>query len=57
MDPAQGSNEFIADLSAERAWLHEAKMVGIGGLSPAHETRLLGDEAEMLFIAVATRLG
>jgi hypothetical protein len=31
--------------------------VGIGRLSPTHETRLLGDEAEMLLIAVATRLG
>ena len=56
MDPAQGSNEFIADLSPKRARLHETKMVGIGGLSPAHKTRLLGDEAKMLPIAVATRL-
>jgi hypothetical protein len=43
-------------LSAERARLHEAKMVGIGGLSPAHQTRLLGDETEVLLVAVATRL-
>jgi hypothetical protein len=32
-------------------------VVGIGGLSPAHETRLLGDEAEMLLVAVPPRLG
>jgi hypothetical protein len=31
-------------------------MVGIGGLSSTYEARLLGDEAEMLLIAVATRL-
>jgi hypothetical protein len=57
MDPTQGDNEFVADLSAERARLHEAKMVGIGGLSPAHEACLLGDDSEMLLIAVTRRLG
>ena len=57
MDSAQRSNEFVAHFSAERSRLREAKMVGIGRLSPTHETRLLGDEAEMLLIAVATRLG
>src|SRR5258708_6015177 len=35
--------------------VHEAKMVGIGGFSPPHQTRLLGDEAEMRRIAVARR--
>ena len=57
MDSAQRSNEFVAHFSAERSRLHEAKMVGIGRLSPTHETRLLGDEAEMLLIAVTWRLG
>jgi hypothetical protein len=56
MDAAQGDSEFVAHLSAERARLHEAKMVGFRGLSPAHQTRLLGEEAEMLLVAVATRL-
>ena len=55
MDAAQRDREFVADLSAERARLHEAKMVRIGGLSPAYEARLLGDDSEMLLIAVATR--
>jgi hypothetical protein len=57
MDPAQRDGEFIAHFSAEPPRLHEAKMVGIAGFSPAYETGLLGDEAEMLLVAVATRLG
>ena len=57
MDSAQRDSEFVANFSAERPRLHEAKMVGIGGLSPTYETPLLGDEAEMLLVAVATRLG
>ena len=56
MDPAQGDNEFVAHFSAERPWLHEPKMVGIGGLPPTYETSLLGDEVEMLLIAVTGRL-
>src|SRR5260370_12837054 len=57
MDPAQGGNEFVAHLPTECTRLHEAQVVGIGWLSPAHETGLLGDEPEMLFIAIATRPG
>ena len=57
MDPAQGGNEFVAHLPAECTRLHEAQVMGIGRFSPAHETRLLGDEPEMLFVAIATRLG
>jgi hypothetical protein len=56
MGPAQGDSEFVAHFSAERARLHEAKMVGIGGLSSTYETGVFGDEAEVLLIAVATRL-
>ena len=57
MGPAQGDSEFVAHFSAERPRLHEAKMVGIGGLSPTHETRMLGHETEMLLIAIASRFG
>src|SRR5215510_16100589 len=46
MGPAQGDNEFIAHFSTERPRLHEAKMVGIAGLSSAYETGLLGDKSE-----------
>ena len=55
MDSAQRSNEFVAHFSAERSRLHEAKMVGIGGLSPTYEAGLLGDESEMLLVAVPFR--
>ena len=57
MDSAQGGNEFVAHLPAECTRLHKAQVVGIGRFSSAQETRLLGDEPEMLFVAIATRLG
>ena len=56
MGPAQGDSEFVAHFSAERPRLHEAKMVGIGGLSSTYETCLSGDKSEMLFVSVASRL-
>ena len=56
MGAAQGNSEFVAHLAAECSRLSEAEVVSIARFSPAHETRLLGDEAEMLLIAVATRL-
>src|SRR5260370_39324630 len=55
MGPAQGDSEFVAHFSAERPRLHEAKMVGIGGLSSTYETGLLGEQAESLLIEVARR--
>ena len=57
MNSAQRGDKFVAHFSTERTWLHEAKMVGIGRPSPTHQTCLLGDEAKMLLIAVATRFG
>ncbi len=57
MDSAQRDSEFIAHFPAERPQLHEAKMVRIGRLSSAYEAGLLSDKSEMLFVAVATRLG
>ena len=57
MDSAQGGNEFVTHLPAECTRLHEAQVMGIGRFSPAHETCLLGDEPQMLFVAIATRLG
>ncbi len=57
MDAAQRSNEFVAHLPTECTRLHEAQVVGIGRFSSAHETRLLGDEPQMLFVAIATWLG
>ena len=57
MGPAQGHSEFVAHFSAERPRLHEAKMVGIGWLSPTYEAGLLGDKPEMFLVSVASRLG
>ena len=57
MGSAQGDSEFVAHFSAERPRLHEAKMVGIGRLSPTYEAGALGNKSEMLLIAVASRLG
>src|SRR4051794_12696893 len=57
MNAAQGGNEFVAHLPTECTRLHEAQVVGIGRFSPAQETGLLGDEPQMLFVAIATRLG
>src|SRR5260370_27099224 len=56
MGPAQGDSEFVAHFSAERPWLHEAKMVRIGGNSPTYEAGLLRDKSEMLLVAVPSRL-
>ena len=56
MDSAQRRYELVADLRAECTRLHEAQVMGVGRFSPAHETRLLGDEPQMLFVAIATRL-
>ena len=56
MGPAQGDGEFVAHFSTERPRLHEAQMVGIGGHSPTYEAGLLGDESEMLLVAVPFRL-
>jgi hypothetical protein len=57
MGSAQGDSEFVAHFSAERPRLHEAKMMGIGGLSPTYDAGVLGDKSEMLLVAVPSRLG
>jgi hypothetical protein len=47
--------EFIADLAAERTRLGKSEVVGVRGLAAAHETRLLGDVAKVLPVAIAPR--
>src|SRR5262249_19066157 len=47
--------ELIANLAAERTGLGETEVVTGGGLAAAHETRLLGDVAKVLPVAIATR--
>jgi hypothetical protein len=41
MRPAQGRDEFIADLAAQRTRLHEAQVMRVRWRSPTHQTRLL----------------
>jgi hypothetical protein len=48
---AKRDSEFVADFAAYRAQLHKPKMVGIAGLPTATETRLRGDEIEVLLVA------
>jgi hypothetical protein len=55
MPATERDRELIADLAAECARLGEAQVVGIRGLAAAHETCLLGDIAQVLPVAIATR--
>ena len=55
MPSAERDRELIADLAAKRPGLGKSEVVGIGGLTAAHETRLLGDVAQVLPVAVAPR--
>src|SRR5262245_47527511 len=55
MPATKRDRELIADLAAERARLGETEMMGVRGLAAAHQTRLLGDVAKVLAVAIATR--
>jgi hypothetical protein len=56
MVPAtEWDRKLIADLAAERTRLGETEVVGVRGLAAAHETRLLGDVAKVLPVAIPTR--
>src|SRR6516162_9504661 len=55
MPAAERDREFIADLAAERTGLRKSEVVGVRGLAAAHETRLLGDIAQVLPVAIAPR--
>src|SRR5262249_23708194 len=57
MPAAEWDRELIADLTAERTGLGETEVVGVRGLAAAHETRLLGDVAKVLPVAIAARGG
>src|ERR1700722_15681409 len=56
MCPAQRSDEFVAHLPTKRTRLCEAKVVRIGRRSSTDKTRLLSNEPEMVFVAIASRL-
>src|SRR5271165_4987513 len=51
MKPAERDREFVADLSADRARLHEAKVMRFRGRAAAHHARLRGDEFAVLLVA------
>src|SRR6516165_2071193 len=55
MPAAEWDRELIADLTAERARLSKSEVVGVRGLAAAEQTRLLGDIAQVLPVAIATR--
>src|SRR6266542_3215979 len=55
MPAAEWDRELIADLAAERARLGKSEVVGVRGLAAADETRLLGDIAKVVRVAIAPR--
>src|SRR5262249_21138377 len=57
MAAAERDGELIAEFAAERTRLRKSKVVGIRRLAAAHETRLLGNIAKVLPIAIAPRGG
>src|ERR1700690_2888278 len=56
MGTAEWDGELVADLAAERFWLSEADVVGVGGEGTTDQAWLRGDVAEMILVAKATRL-
>jgi len=57
MATAERHCEFVAHLSAKRAVLRKAQMMGVGGHATANQTWLFGNELDMLAIANSTRFG
>jgi hypothetical protein len=55
VDAADRDREFVAGLAAERPRLQVAEMKRVGGLAAADQARLLGDMAQVLPVAVASR--
>ena len=55
MRAAERDGEFVARFAAERSRLQEAKMMRIGLLAAADETRLLGNIAKVLAVSIAPR--
>ena len=56
VSPAQRHGELVADLAAERPMLRKPKVVGVRRLAAADQTRLLGDEPDMVLVTNAARL-
>ena len=56
MEPADGNRVFVADLSAERTKLGQAKVMGLRGCSAADYAGLCGDEFAVLLVTQANGL-
>ena len=52
----QWHGELVADLAPECPALREAKMVSIGRLPPANQTRMLGDKLDVIPVTNPPRL-
>jgi len=52
----QWYGEFITDPSPERRALRKPYVVRVRGLPPAYQTRLLGNEPDMIAVADTPRL-
>ncbi len=53
MPATEGHRELITDLAAERTGLRKSEVMGVRRLAAADETRLLGDIAQVLPLAMA----
>ena len=57
MDAAERHRKLVARLTAERARLHEPKMMRVGRLATTEEAGLLGDIAKVRLVAITARSG
>jgi hypothetical protein len=55
-DDAKLVEELVAHLEPHRPRLSESEMVGVGGASPANQTRLRCNEFKVGFVAESSRL-
>src|SRR5215472_2336723 len=55
MSATEWDRKLIADLAAERTGLGKSEVGGVRGLAATHETRLLGDIAKVLPVAIPPR--
>ena len=56
MATAQGNSELIADLAAKRPWLRKSQMMSIRRAAAADETRLLGNQLNVIPVANPARI-
>ena len=54
--PAQRDGELVTHLAPECSALRKSKVVSIGGLPPANQTRMLGDKLDVMTVTNPARL-